>query len=70
MGVKSEVAIRLLAAVLVALLGLLGAAATAHADNNDDKFLKALKSEGITDQSRPITQSRPAIRFVRNSTRA
>jgi hypothetical protein len=49
MGVKSEMAIRLLVAVVVALLGPVGAAATAHADTNDDKFLKALKSEGITD---------------------
>ncbi|HWF30167.1 MAG TPA: DUF732 domain-containing protein [Mycobacterium sp.] len=42
-------AIRLLVAVMVALVGPLGAVAVAHADNNDDKFLKALKSEGITD---------------------
>jgi hypothetical protein len=42
-------AIRLLVAVAVALLGPLGAVSTAHADTNDDKFLAALKSEGITD---------------------
>jgi hypothetical protein len=35
--------------MVVALLGPLGAVSTAHADTNDDKFLKALKSEGITD---------------------
>jgi Protein of unknown function (DUF732) len=32
-----------------ALLGPLGSVATAYADNNDDKFLAMLKSEGITD---------------------
>lgn len=46
-------AIRLLVAMVVALLGSLGAVSTAHADTNDDKFLKALKSEGITDHVSP-----------------
>jgi hypothetical protein len=46
-------AIRLLVAVMVALLGPLGAVSAAHADTNDDKFLKALKSEGITDHVSP-----------------
>jgi Protein of unknown function (DUF732) len=32
-----------------ALLGPLGSVATAGADNNDDRFLTMLKSEGITD---------------------
>ncbi|HTQ18615.1 DUF732 domain-containing protein [Mycobacterium sp.] len=32
-----------------ALLGPLGAVATANADSNDDKFLAMLRSEGITD---------------------
>jgi hypothetical protein len=50
---ESEMAIRLLVAVVVALLGPLGAVSTAHADTNDDKFLKALKSEGITDHVSP-----------------
>ncbi len=47
--------IRLLVAVLVALLGPLGAISTAHADNNnsDNAFLTALKSEGITDHISP-----------------
>jgi hypothetical protein len=40
--------IRLLAMVL-ALLGPLGAFSTAHADTNDDAFLALLRSEGITD---------------------
>lgn len=42
-------ATRLLVAIAVALLGPLGAVSTAHADTNDDNFLAALKSEGITD---------------------
>ncbi|OMC07767.1 DUF732 domain-containing protein [Mycobacterium sp. SP-6446] len=42
-------AIRLFVAAMVALLGPFAAVSTAHADTNDDKFLKALKSEGITD---------------------
>ncbi len=46
-------AIRLLVAVVVTLLGPLGAVSTAHADTNDDKFLAALKSEGITDHVSP-----------------
>jgi hypothetical protein len=46
---ESEMAIRLLVAVVVALLGPLGAVSTAHADTNDDTFLAALKSQGITD---------------------
>ncbi len=40
---------RLLVAVVVALLGLLAAVSTAHADATDDKFLATLRSEGITD---------------------
>jgi Protein of unknown function (DUF732) len=40
---------RLFVAVAVALIGPLGAASTAHADSNDNKFLAAMKSEGITD---------------------
>ncbi|MEB3981391.1 DUF732 domain-containing protein [Mycobacterium sp. 663a-19] len=34
---------------MVVLLGPWGAVSVAHAETNDDKFLKALKSEGITD---------------------
>jgi len=45
-------ATRLLAGVAL-LLGPLGAAATAHADTNDGKFLAVLKSEGITDHVSP-----------------
>ena len=44
--------IRLLLAMVVALLGL-GAASTAHADTNDNKFLAEMKSEGITDHVSP-----------------
>ncbi|MGA9678735.1 MAG: DUF732 domain-containing protein, partial [Mycobacterium sp.] len=40
---------RLLIAMAVALLGPLGAVSTAHADTKDNKFLAAMKSEGITD---------------------
>jgi hypothetical protein len=40
---------RLVAVVAALFFGTLGAAATAHADSNDDKFLAAIKSEGITD---------------------
>ena len=40
---------RLFGAIAIALVGPLGAVATAHADNNDNKFLTAMKSEGITD---------------------
>ena len=46
-------AIRLVVAALIAVLGQLGAVSTAHADTNDAKFLKALKSEGITDHVSP-----------------
>lgn len=46
-------AIRLLVAATVALLGPLGAVAIAHADTNDSKFLNALKAEGITDHVSP-----------------
>ena len=35
------------------LLGPLGAAATAHADTDDQRFLVSLKSEGITDHVSP-----------------
>ena len=45
--------IRLLVAMVVAFFGPLGAVATAHADTNDNKFLAALKSEGITDHISP-----------------
>ena len=41
--------IRLLVAVVVALLGLPAAVSTAHADATDDQFLKTLKSAGIGD---------------------
>ena len=40
---------RLIVATVVALIGLLAAGPTAHADPIDDKFLATLKSEGITD---------------------
>lgn len=40
---------RLLVAAALGLLGPLGAVATAHADNNDAKFIALLSSEGITD---------------------
>ena len=40
---------RLLIAMAVALLGPLGAVSAAHADTNDNKFLAAMKSDGITD---------------------
>ena len=40
---------RLFVAIAVALVGSLGAVSTAHADSNDNKFLAAMKSEGITD---------------------
>jgi Protein of unknown function (DUF732) len=46
-------AIRVLVALGVALLGPLGAVSTAHADTNDAKFIAALKSEGITDHLSP-----------------
>ena len=42
-----------LVVVVAALLGPLGAASTAHADTNDDKFLATLKREGITDHISP-----------------
>jgi hypothetical protein len=44
--------IRMLA-IVVALLGPLGAVSTAHADTKDDKFLAILRSEGITDHVSP-----------------
>ena len=40
---------RLIVAIVVALIGLLASVSTAHADTTDDKFLAALRSEGITD---------------------
>jgi hypothetical protein len=40
---------RLLAAIAIAVVGPLGAVSTAQADNGDNKFLAAMKSEGITD---------------------
>jgi hypothetical protein len=45
----SEMVTRLLVAMAFALIGLLAVGSTAHADTVDDKFLAALKSEGITD---------------------
>jgi Protein of unknown function (DUF732) len=42
-------AARLVVAMVVALIGLLASVPTAHADAADDKFLTALKSQGITD---------------------
>jgi len=39
--------------VFALLLLALAAAATAHADTNDSKFLAVLKSEGITDHVSP-----------------
>jgi hypothetical protein len=44
---------RLLVAAAVALIGPLGAVSTAHADNNDNKFIALLNSEGITDHISP-----------------
>jgi Protein of unknown function (DUF732) len=40
---------RLLVAMAVALIGLLAPISTAHADATDDKFLAALRSQGIGD---------------------
>jgi hypothetical protein len=40
---------RLLVAMTTALIGLLVAVPTAHADAIDDKFLAQLKTQGITD---------------------
>jgi Protein of unknown function (DUF732) len=44
-----------LLAVAVAMLGfgVLGAAGTAHADANDQKFIALIQSEGITDHVSP-----------------
>jgi hypothetical protein len=44
---------RLLVVMAVALLGPLGAASTARADSNDDKFISVLKQQGITDHVSP-----------------
>jgi hypothetical protein len=44
---------RLLVAIGAALIGLLAAVSTAHADTTDQKFLDSLKSQGITDQLSP-----------------
>ncbi len=44
---------RLLLAVGVALVGLLGAVSTAHADTTDDNFVAKLKSQGIVDNTSP-----------------
>ena len=46
-------AIRVLVALGVALLGPLGAVSTAHADTKDNQFLTAMKSDGITDHVSP-----------------
>jgi Protein of unknown function (DUF732) len=40
---------RLFVAIAIALVGPAGAVSTAHADSSDNKFLAAMKSEGITD---------------------
>lgn len=45
--------IRDLIVVVALMFGSLGAAATAHADSNDQRFLAALKSEGISDRVSP-----------------
>ena len=42
---------RLALAVVVPLLGVLSAVATAHADAVDEQFLSALRSAGIGDQT-------------------
>jgi len=44
-------ATRLLMAIGIASIGLLAAAPTAQADNTDQKFLNALKEQGITDEA-------------------
>ena len=44
---------RLLVAAALGLIGPLAAVATAHADNNDAKFIALLNSEGITDHVSP-----------------
>ena len=46
-------ATRLLVVVVALLLGPLGAATAAHADTDDQTFLAAMKSEGITDHVSP-----------------
>jgi hypothetical protein len=53
MAVIASRATRLLVVVAALLLGPLEAAAAAHADTNDDKFLSLLKTEGITDHVSP-----------------
>jgi hypothetical protein len=53
MAVIASRATRLLVVVAALLLGPLEAAAAAHADTNDDKFLSILKKEGITDHVSP-----------------
>jgi hypothetical protein len=37
--------------MVVALIGLVALVPTAHADSTDDKFLAALKAQGITDHT-------------------
>jgi hypothetical protein len=49
----ATMAIRVPIMLVALLLGPLGAAATAHADTNDQRFLASLKSEGITDHVSP-----------------
>ena len=44
---------RLLVVAIALLLGALGTATAAHADTDDQTFLAALKSEGITDHISP-----------------
>jgi hypothetical protein len=46
---ESEMTKRLLIAMALAVIGPLGAVSTAHADTNDNKFLAALNTQGITD---------------------
>ncbi|HEY2501172.1 MAG TPA: DUF732 domain-containing protein [Mycobacterium sp.] len=52
-AVISPRATRLLVVVFALLLSPLEAAAAAHADTGDSKFLTVLKSEGITDHVSP-----------------
>lgn len=49
----ATMAIRVPVMLVALLLGPLGAAATAHADTDDQRFLASLKSEGITDHVSP-----------------
>jgi hypothetical protein len=42
---------RLTVAMAVAFVGLMASVPTAHADSTDDKFLAALKAQGISDHT-------------------